>query len=233
MRRDAMSAIAEPMAKSGIKPERMPVGEQRFLLHGVDWKTYVAIADAFGDRAGLHITYDRGSLEFMTLSTEHEGYKALLRRLLETLALEMKLRIKNLGSMTCRKEDLERGLEPDECFYIANVARMRGVKRFNAAIHPPPDLAIEVDVSRSSLNRLGIYAALRVSEVWRFDGDTIQIHRLADSGDYEVTPTSLTFPTVSLAELVRFVRIGEAEDDTTMVIAFQDWLRDELKHSRE
>ena len=224
-----MSAIALTGAARVTKRTESQIEEQHFLLHNVDWSTYVAVSDAFVDRPGLRITYDRGSMEFMTISQKHERIKKLLGRLVETLTLERQLDIIGVGSMTCRKEDLDRGLEPDECFYIANVATMRGVEQYDAAIHPPPDLAIEVDISRSSLDRLGIYAAFRVPEVSRLEGETIKVYRLGRSGKYKAVASSLTFPKFPVQELVRFVRMALAEGDNTMIRAFEKWLHERQK----
>src|SRR5436190_459799 len=91
--------------------------EQRFLLSGIDWSSYVGFGELLGERH-VRLTYDRGSLELMTLSPKHEHGKRLLGRLVETLTEELDIGIASYGSMTFRREDLERGLEPDECYWI-------------------------------------------------------------------------------------------------------------------
>jgi Uma2 family endonuclease len=200
-------------------------------LHNVSWEAYVAIGNALQDRP-IHLTYDSGNLEIMTLCSEHEGYKSLLRRLVETCAEEFIIPIKNLGSTTQQREDLEKGLEPDECYYIANFKRMRGVRRLDLTRDPPPDLVVEIDITRTSVDRMRIYASLGVPEVWRFDGQTLHVYRLDPSGRYEECDHSPTFPTLPLGELIRFVRLGESEDDTTMVRAFRAWVRQQLTKKR-
>jgi Uma2 family endonuclease len=219
--------VAQPEPASPLKPVSPPE-RSHVVLNSVPWSSYVIIGEALQDRSGLHITFDRGSLEIMTLSPEHEGGSSLLNRLLEILAEEMNLPMINLGSTTFQREDLDRGLEPDRCYYIANLAKMRGVRRIDLNRDPPPDLAVEVEVSRSVLNRLAIYAALRVPEVWRFDGNAIQVLRLNEAGSYDAVPRSPTFPAVTPEELLPFIRQGWDEDDTTMARAFRKWIRSRL-----
>jgi Uma2 family endonuclease len=201
-----------------------PAG-QRLLVDNVPWEAYVAFADALPDHPGLRMTYDRGRLELMTLSPEHERLNSLLRRLLETMAEEADMPMSGYGSMTTRREDQERGLEPDSCYYCANLARMRGVLRLDLRVHPPPDLAVEIEVSRGALDRLDIYAALGVPEVWRFDGTTLHFHRLGPGPQYAEVDRSPLFPAVTAPDLVRFVQQGAAADETSMVRAFRAWLR--------
>jgi len=164
----------------------------------------------------------------MTLSPEHVGYKNLLRCLILVLAEELNLPLKNLGSTTYQREDLERALEPDECWYIRNLSLIRGRRRIDLTRDPPPDLVVEIDVTHSSLDRLSIYAALGVGEVWRFDGENLRVYCRGSEGRYEESDYSPTFPAVPVADLIRFVRQGEAEDDTSMVWAFRVWVRELL-----
>jgi Uma2 family endonuclease len=228
MREAAMKTLTNVPAPVAPAPRLDEPAEQHLLLHDVSWAAYVNIADALPDRRGLRLTYDRGRLEFMTVSPEHEHRKGLLRKLIEVLAEEMGLPARNLGSTTYRREDVDRGLEPDECFYFANQARMRGVRRIDLRRDPPPDLVVEVDVSRSSLDRMGIYQALGVPEVWRCAG-AFRMYQL-EGGAYQERDRGPTFPAVPAAELTRFLRLGE-EDDTTMVRAFRAWVRELLTAS--
>ena len=157
-----LAQLTAPPARAG---RWTAPGTQRLVLHNVPWQSYVVIGDALPDRPALRMTYDRGNLEFMTTSPEHEKYKVRLGRLLEALVEECGLRVEPLGNMTMRREELERGLEPDECFWIANEPHMRARLDWDPRRDPPPDLVIEIEISRSALDRMGIYAALRVPEV--------------------------------------------------------------------
>jgi Uma2 family endonuclease len=197
------------------------------LLHDVSWKKYDALLHALDDRH-LRLTYDRGTLEIMALSPEHERSKVVLRRLVDVLSEELDVEIGGLGSTTCRKEDKGRGLEPDECFYIANFPKIRGKKRLNLKKDPPPDLAMEVDVTHSSLDRMDIYAALRVPELWRFDGKALHIYQWHPKGYKEVN-RSPAFPLATAADLTSFLKIGLDKGDNFMVKAFRAWIREQLK----
>jgi Uma2 family endonuclease len=221
-----MSAIAESAAPAPPRV-RSRTPEQRFVLHNVSWQQYVTIGDALPDWPGLRLTYDRGALEFMTTSQEHEIYKAWLGRLVETLAEELNLAILPCGSATFRKEELERGLEPDQCYWIAHERQMRGKLAWDPQSDPPPDLVLEIEVTRSALGRMGIYAALGVPEVWRFDGETLHVHLLEGNG-YRAADGSPTFPGVPVAGIVPFLRPSQELDYLGTVRAFRAWVREQL-----
>lgn len=196
---------------------------QQLLLHNVSWKDYDALLRILDGRH-LRLTYDRGNLEIMTLSPEHERYKNLIRRFIEFLAEDTNLPYINLGSTTFQRRELKRGLEPDECYYFRNYQRVCGLKRIDLSRDPPPDLVVEVDVTHSSLSRMKIYASLGVPEVWRYDGSKLQVFRLTRAGQYEECDHSPTFPTTPIDELVRFVGQSPAEDDMSIIRAFRDWV---------
>src|SRR5260221_3831993 len=151
---------------------------QRLVLYGEPWETYVRLLRIFDERRHLRITYDRGALEIMTLSPEHEQWKRLIGRLIETLTEELGLPLAEYGSMTIKRRKKLRGLEPDECFWIQNEALVRNLKKYDLRRDPPPDLIVEVDISRSAVNRMGIYAALNVPEVWRLRKEQLEFHIL-------------------------------------------------------
>jgi Uma2 family endonuclease len=201
--------------------------EQRVLLYNVEWKDYEAIGTALSNRPNLRLTYDRGRLEFMTLSPEHERRAYLLGRLIDALTEELDLPVMGFGSTTYKRAETERGLEPDQCYYFENLDRVRGVMRLDLSRDPPPDLAVEIDVTHSSIDRMGIYAALGIPEVWRLSAGTLQAYRLT-AGKYEAVERSPRFPALPLGELVRFLAQGESEDATAMVRAFRAWVREQL-----
>jgi Uma2 family endonuclease len=200
-------------------------GEQHLLLHDVSWQQYEKMGEIFRDRSGLRMTYDQGGLEVMTLSAEHESFKSILDRLIEGIAEELGVSMKCLGSTTYKQESLEKGLEPDECYYLDNYARIQGKKRIDLGRDPPPDLAVEIDTTRSSLDRMAIYAKLGVPEIWRFDGRHLTVFQLSGKGKYREAKRSRYFPSVPIADLAHFVRLGETQDDTSIVKQFRGWLR--------
>jgi len=137
----------------------LPGSEQRVVLFGISWSTYEAIlADV--DNPGGRLTYDNGTLEIMSPSLDHERAKSLIGRLIESLTLELELDIVSGGSTTFKRAGLHRGIEPDECYYIQNAAAVFSKEEIDLTVDPPPDLAIEVDISRSSIDKLGSAAAM-------------------------------------------------------------------------
>jgi Uma2 family endonuclease len=197
---------------------------QHLLLDGVSWNTYeMLLHDLEGRR--FRITFDRGRLEIMALSYRHENRKSLLRRFVETVTFQLYIPIQPGGSMTFKNELLERGLEPDECYWIANEPSMRNKLDFDILRDPPPDLAIEIEVTRSALNRLDIYAALGVPEVWRFDGKKLRVCILGANGKYREKQTSKVFPFLPMKDFERFLLDTEAPNHTALMHAFHDWVK--------
>jgi hypothetical protein len=146
-------ATAVESRKSALTPE------SRFVIYGLDWKGYDTLLGLLEYR-GVRLTYDRGSVELMTVSQDHAQFGHLLGQVVVILTDELYLPNICVGQMTWRREILDRGLEADDCFYLANAPRVRG-KKIDLGVDPPPDLAIEVEIGRSALDRMGIYAALR------------------------------------------------------------------------
>lgn len=120
---------------------------QRVILHGVSWETYQRLLTDLQDSHAAHFAYDQGRLEIMVLSAEHEEDKAVLTLLVNVIAEELGIDVRSFGSATFQREDLDRGFEPDACFYIAHEAQVAGKKKLDLAIDPPPDLIIEINIT--------------------------------------------------------------------------------------
>jgi Uma2 family endonuclease len=199
------------------------------LLTGVDWQTYTRLLRIFAERPSIRLTYDRGDLEIMSPLPEHEGAAYLLGRFVDALTEELGLPIKGGRSTTFRRRKKQRGLEPDNSYWIASEPKVRGKRRINLRVDPPPDLAIEIDVTRSSLNRMGIYAKLGVPEVWRLDDpQTLSFQVLGPDGDYSEKSHSLAFPSVTPADLLHFLSLAGQMDENAVVRQFRDWIRQQL-----
>ena len=197
------------------------------LLHGVPWHTYEFFLTELDSRH-LRITYDRGELEIMTLSHAHEFFGTFLGDLIRILTIELSILIHSGGSTTFKRILNERGLEPDECYWIQNESRMRTKIDFDFDADPPPDLAIEVEIRCSALDRMDIYAAFRVPEVWRFDGERLRVHLLTADGKYKESTTSLAFPMAPITEIERFLLESQTKDETTVLRAFGKWVRETI-----
>jgi Uma2 family endonuclease len=141
---------------------------------------------------------------------------------------ELNIQIRSGGSTTFRKELQKKGLEPDECYWVANEPMVRGRADLDIDVDPPPDIAVEVEISTSALDRMAIYAALGVSEVWRSDGHQILIAHLQDDGTYAAVAHSPSFPWLPLAELSRFLAASATMGETSWIRAFRAWVRAEL-----
>lgn len=205
-----------------------PPGE-RIVLHGVSWDLYQRIREEVTDRKRM--TYDRGTLEIMSPSYEHEHEKKLLARLVETFTFELGIPMRSAGSTTFGRRELEKGLEPDECYYIQHYQAVFRLKRIDLTIHPPPDLAIEADVTSTSISRQPIYAALGVPELWRYDGQRLHV-LLLEGQSYRPSETSTALPMLRPAELIPFVRmLNEETDETAILRRFQAWIRERFPRS--
>lgn len=214
-----MTALLQRRTRAVTAP--VPETVNRVLLHGIDWQTYQTIADALPERK-IRITYDRGDMEMMTVSLIHERYKSLLPFLLLAIAEVLRRKINCFGSFTHRRKDLLRAIEPDLCYYIKHFSDVRGLRQIDLERDPPPDLAIEVEISRSMLDRMGILAALRVPELWRFEGEVIKVYLLKE-GTYVSSERSLAFPEVPVGELVRFLQLGLDQGEQAMMAAARKW----------
>ena len=190
-----------------ILAEQIPA-EGRTVLRGVPWRTYSHLRK-LPENYHLHMTYDRGTLEIMSPSPKHEGAASIIARLIAVWTEELNIPIRSLGEMTCSREDIDRGFEPDKCYYVQNEPRMWDKMDINLSADPPPDLAVEVEISRSSVNKMEIYAAFGVPELWRLDRRRLRVYELVE-GDYHPRASSLCFPQLPIAQLQRVLgRVGK------------------------
>jgi Uma2 family endonuclease len=203
-----------------------PPGRQSVLLSNVDWKTYTRLLRLFAERPGIRLTYDDGELEIMSPTLEHDDEGSLLGDFVFMLTLELGLPLKRGGSVTMRQKKKQKGIESDECFWITNAHRMAAKKRLDLRSDPPPDLAIEIDVTSSSLDRMAIYAALKVPELWRLEGNVLTFHVLQPDGTYQSVERSLAFPLLTPGDLLLFIQQArEAGDENVVMRRFRDWIR--------
>ncbi|ACK71804.1 protein of unknown function DUF820 [Gloeothece citriformis PCC 7424] len=203
----------------------------QIVLQGVRWETYKALVQDMEGQPGKRLTYDSGRLEIMTPLPIHETYKKLIDRFIEVTTEEMNLEIRSLGSCTWSREDLAQGLEPDECYYVEHELAVRGKTEIDLNNDPPPDLAIEIDITSSSLNRLQIYAALGVSEVWRYDGKTLIFYRLVEE-EYQSQERSEVLPLLSRGDILRFLEQHQNMGETSLIRSFREWVREQLAQNK-
>ncbi|CCQ50677.1 Uma2 family endonuclease [Crocosphaera watsonii] len=193
------------------------------ILNNIRWETYQYLVQDSEEQPNKRLTYDRGILEIMTPLPEHEVYKKLIDRFVLVMVEEMNKEMRSLGSCTWSCQDLKQGLEPDECYYINHEEAVRGKLNIDLNFDPPPDLAIEIDITSSSLNRMSIYEALGVAEVWRFDGQFLSIYQLVD-GIYQMSDKSGVFPFIKGEDIMRFLQQLEG-GEMALIKAFRTWVR--------
>lgn len=195
----------------------------RVVLQNISWQTYRSLVNDFEQEPSIRLTYDLGTLEIRRPLDSHETFKKLLGRLIEAATEQLGLEIRSLGSRTCDREDLAKGLEPDQCYYIQHEADVRGVVQIDLANYPPPDLAVEIDITSSSLNRLEIYSTLGIPELWRFDGASLIIYVL-QGASYVVSPASLALPPLTASDIERFLQLHPTTGENSLIRQFRQWL---------
>ncbi|MDB9526353.1 Uma2 family endonuclease [Oscillatoria sp. CS-180] len=176
----------------------VPVG-QRLLVRNLDWQQFERILEELGETRSSRIAYSHGTLEIRMPSPEHEVDKELIGDLVKIVLDEFEMDCECFGSTTFKQEAMESGIEPDQCFYIQNQEEMRGKRRIDLTVDPPPDLTIEVDVT--SKTQLEAYAALGVPELWLYEKGRLNIYVL-DEDQYRSTAVSPTFPNLPILEWV-------------------------------
>ncbi len=214
------------MVQIGVRQIRVPPG-QRVQLENISWMDFEAILAELGERRATRIAYSDGILEIMAPLPEHETAKVFIGDFVKILLDDMSIEWISLGSTTFKQQLMAVGIEPDDCFYIHNCARMVGRERLDLAVDPPPDLAIEVDLT--SRTQISAYEALKVPEVWCYHRGNLQISVLQD-GLYADSLVSPTFPNFPLLEIIpQFVKRGQIEAMSSVRRAFQQWVRSAIE----
>ena len=197
------------------------------ILHDISWETYEQLLEIFAERSTPRMTYYQGTLELMVPLPEHERYSWTLGRLIVALSEEIGIEIIGLKSSTWRSEAKKAGNEADECFYIQNEALMRGKLTIDLKNDPPPDLAVEMDLTSSSINKMAVYAELKVPEVWIWKKGKLIINILNDTG-YVESETSLAFASFPVKELAQFMRLDSEKGENARIREFREWVRSHL-----
>ncbi|MFW6296143.1 MAG: Uma2 family endonuclease [Halothece sp.] len=204
----------------------VPPGQQ-ILMTDINWEMYEQILTAYEDQSGSRINYSQGVLEIMVPLPEHEANKVIISDLIKILLEEFDQDFWSLGSTTFRSQKMQRGLEADDCFYIENETAIRGKKRIDLDVDPPPDLALEIDITART--RFDTYQMLGVKELWRFDGTGLEINVL-EAGKYvqvEESPHFLGFP---LRDVIpEYLERSKTEGRNKIMKAFRHWVRTKIE----
>lgn len=194
------------------------------VIEGVTWQQYEALYDALPERY-LRQAYYRGTLELREKTMLQQRTKCVIDRFVSSTAYEFGIHIAGLGSTTLMRKELQCGVEPDECYFIANEQAVRHIWDIGPEEVPVPDLVVETDMDHAYLDRLTVFAVLGVSEVWKYDGTDLVFHRLTNGKEYQPTEASLSYPFLRAADVQQFIEQMWETDDTTLTKAF-------LKHAR-
>jgi Uma2 family endonuclease len=196
---------------------------QRIQLQQVNWNEFEAILNELGDKCGYRIAYSDGVLEIRMPSLEHEKAKVLIGDMVKILLEELDLDNECFGSSTFKRQDMAKGIEPDEYFYIENFAQMLGKNRLDLTLDPPPDLAIEVDVT--SKTGLEAYQTLGIPELWRLEAGKLHIDLLQER-QYQSVNFSPHFPHIPIIDgIAQFLDRSQTEGRSQTLKAFRHWVQ--------
>ncbi|MFE4108375.1 Uma2 family endonuclease, partial [Almyronema epifaneia] len=197
---------------------------QRLLLHDVSWAEFEAILTELGSHRSIRIAYDSGILEIMAPLPEHEYFKQSISIAVEDIAEVLNKDYESYGSTTWRKQAEQAGIEPDNCFYFQHEAQIRGKLAFDLNRDPPPDLALEIDITHKSLARFPIYARLGVPEIWCYDSGTLHIY-LLQQNQYVQTEQGRVFPSLKVQELPRLIEENRDRGRLALRRAIRAWVK--------
>lgn len=204
--------------------QHLPEGAT-LVFQDFTWDEYERLLDDLGDRPGLRVSYDEGRLEIMSPLPEHEDHTRFIDDLVRALCDRFGLTLEKRGSTTWKERRLARGLEPDACYYVANAKHIIGKRTIDLASDPPPDIAVEIDVTNESLSKFVTYAALGVPEVWRYDGKTAHFYELV-AGGYQEILESRCCPHLSATMVAEALEQSKKEGQTAALAAFRRQLLD-------
>ena len=175
------------------------------------------------------MTYDRGTLEIMPPLPDHAIVTRFIDQIIGIVCDELDIPLSGFRDTTWQKQAADRGLEADDCYYIrhAQVADERGPD-IDIDRDPPPDLAVETDITHSTIDKEAVYASLGVPELWRWDNGTFRIRLLGPDGRYADADRSLALPMLPPAIVEQFVRRRRREGESRTRKAFRDWVRRNL-----
>jgi Uma2 family endonuclease len=204
-----------------------PSSEHRTLLPNISWQTFKTMLAEMGSERVTRLAYHEGLVEVMTPLMPHENSNRFIEGFVVVLCEELGLEIKRTGSLTLTRDDLERGAEPDSSYYIQNEPLVRDKEKIDLESDPPPDLVLEVEYSRSKIDKLSLYAAMGIPEFWRYNGSVLRIYKL-ESGQYTESGSSLAFAPVPVKEIPRFIKESRKVGELASTRNFRNWVRQQL-----
>lgn len=206
-----------------LKDAAMMAVNRKLILQRVDWDFYEQLLQKYQDSNEVHFAYDDGFLEVEVPLYKHESANGILRNLVTFVCVEKAIDFINAGSTTFRERAKAKGCEPDAAFYIQHEEQIRGLTDLDLRSDPPPDLVIEVDITSPSLNKMPIYAALNVPEVWLYKGDRVIFYRL-EGEDYTEVQYSDALPFLDGDTANQFLIMGLSVSSSEWYKELKAWL---------
>ncbi|MGD1859414.1 MAG: Uma2 family endonuclease [Leptolyngbyaceae cyanobacterium] len=205
----------------------------RILLHNIDWEQFEHLLIDLGQQRSARLAYDNGTLEIMTPLPEHEYFKEVIGDAIKDMAEALVIDYESYGSTTWRQRLKMAGVEPDNCFYFQHEAEVRGRLDLDLSQgDPPPDLALEIDVTSKSLDRFPIYARLAVPEICCYEAGSLKIYHLQD-GTYREAATSLAMPQLPIRELPQLIETHRVRGRRAIRQAIRAWVREQSSSAPE
>lgn len=199
---------------------------QQLLLQDISWQEFEAILEDLGEHRNSRISYSSGVLEIMVPLPEHERHKEIIGEIVRILLDQLEIDFESLGSTTFKNDLMSQAVEPDTCFYIKNYQSVIGKNRLDLNLDPPPDLAIEIDITnRTEFNN---YLLLKVPELWRYTRKGFEINLLTENR-YVKSKISSNFPNIPVVELMeRYLKQAQIEGRSKAIRAFKKWVQENL-----
>jgi Uma2 family endonuclease len=227
-----MTIVTQATRPTAVRSPSSRVDE-RGAIRDVSWKFYDRLSDAI-ETGSIRLAYDGKDIEIMTLGPAHEGISGLLRQFLDLVVDGLEIDCLALGATTWKRPELDRGIEADQCYLfdpakcVSGRAALARVSN-DLADYPNPDLAVEIDISAPQIDRPGIYAALKVFEIWRcHDDGQITIEQLGDDHQYAAVESS-RFLHVRPQEVTRWLTLGASTERTQWRRLLKKWVETEIK----
>jgi len=229
-----MSAMTRQPPSPAASTETTTVpGEERGVMRDVSYDLYNLLSSSLSEHTSIRLAYDGKDIEVMVVGPIHDQLKELMGTFVNEVSDGLEIDCRALGSTTWKRAAPERGLEADQCYYfdaakLAASAAAVSLRSNDVADYPNPDLAVEIDISRSKIDRPGIYAALAVSEVWRYQDEAVTIEQLQADGAY-ATAAASRFLHVRPDEVTRWLTDGLDANRRDWVRRLREWVRDVLR----
>jgi Uma2 family endonuclease len=212
------------MSAAVASPPRVALDDCIVLRH-VSWATYESLLADDEGRSVPRIVYDRGVMELVTPSKAHELDSKTIVRFVDVVSAVLDIPVQSTGATTFRRPDLERGFEADGSFYVQNEARVRTRREADLSVDPPPDVVLEMEMSRSAIDKLRLFASIGIPEVWRCDGERVTIY-LREGEGYREAPASAALPALTSEVLTRFLALSRTMPSPEWFRLVSEWARD-------